>query len=174
MQILFCIMQEICAIFRLDVQRMNPLSIFAYPLAVCEIEPPIFPLSGNPKSAHFSTQKVTFLPRFIVRSQPHCPTHFQNFFDLFPLFGIPKKRNFFRLIGIEAFQPVSALSLPRLPSQRAVLPSPIFRQSSLALFPRPNAEKEGIVSLRCVHILRTHLPHTIPSATAGLDDLHFG
>lgn len=150
------------------------LFLFAYPLAVCETEPPIFPLSGNPKSAHFFTQKVTFLPRFIVPSQPHCPTHFQNFFDSFPLFGIPNKRNFFRLIGTEPFRLVSAPSLPRPPSQRAVFPSPIFRQSSLALFRAQTQKKRGSYCLDVYtyygHIFRIQSP---PQPRV-LDDLHFG
>ena len=167
MQILFCIMQEICAIFRLDVQRMNPA--FHFCISTCRMRnwTPHFPFVWKSKKCAFLHAK-SHVPPALYCTFPTTLSHsFSELFDLFPLFGIPKKRNFFRLIGIEAFQPISALSLPRLPSQRAVLPSPIFRQSSLALFPRPNAEKEGIVSLRCVHILRTHLPHTIPSATAG-------
>lgn len=146
MQILFCIVQEMNAIFRSDVQRMN--GVFLFCISTCRIRnwTLIFPLSGNPKECAFLLKKAAFLPCLTARFPPRCPMHFRNFFRRFPLFGISKKRNFFRQIGTASRCPLSTPPFSRPPSQASASPSSIFPQTHptrIPSFSTPKRRKRG-------------------------------
>ncbi len=178
MQILFCIVQEMNAIFRSDVQRMNGAFLFC--ISTCRIRnwTLIFPLSGNPKECAFLLKKAAFLPCLTARFPPRCPMHFRNFFRRFPLFGISKKRNFFRQIGTASLCPLSTPSFFHLPSQTSASPSPIFPPNTSyphPLFFHPQTQKKRgsyrpDASTYHGHTFRIQSP---PQPRVS-DDLHFG
>ena len=159
MQILFYIVQEMNAIFRSDVQRMNGAFLFC--ISTCRIRnwALIFPLPGNLKKCAFLLKKATFLPCLTARFPPRCPTHFRNFFRQFPLFGISKKRNFFRQIGTASRCPLSTPSFSRPPSQASASPSSIFPQTHpthIPSFSTPKRRKRGDrIASMCPHTTDT-------------------
>lgn len=178
MQILFCIVQEMNAIFRSDVQRMN--GVFLFCISTCRIRnwTLIFPLSGNPKECAFLLKKAAFLPCLTARFPPRCPMHFRNFFRRFPLFGISKKRNFFRQIGTASRCPLSTPPFSRPPSQASASPSSIFPQTHptrIPSFSTPQTQKKRgsyrpDASTYHGHTFRIQSP---PQPRVS-DDLHFG
>ena len=80
MQILFCIMQEICAIFRLDVQRMNPA--FPFCISTCRMRnwTPYFPFVWKSKKCAFLYAK-SHVPPALYCTFPTTLSH--SFSELF-------------------------------------------------------------------------------------------